>query len=168
MQDIAKIQQIFPSGKRDGRSVGGKGASRGIIRENYLGLVLGALEKASGIIKRKVEQQQLSEMKYFIVDIYPENVKGRKSARLHGDYFAIVYYYRGLWWILVDSYKQGSAIYLWHGTNKEEGLNLIAKPKNYVKMQPGVYHRNHTLNTRSIFESYQLILSDAGGVDVLK
>lgn len=169
MQDIAKIQQIFPRGKRDDQPKGDSRNNSTIIKTNYLGLVLGALEKASKNIKRKVEQQQQStEMRYFIVDIYPESVSGRKVARTHGDYFAIVYYYKESWWILVDSYRQGSAIYLWHGANKEEGLKLITKPKDYVKAQPGIYHRNHTLNTRSIFESYQLILSDAGGVDVLK
>ena len=169
MQDKAEIRGIFPPGQRlsTGLGAGGTGGS-GSKRFNYVSNVLDALEKASAKIKHKVMPIDGGQRKYFLVDIYPETVNGFRKVRRHGDYFAIVFYFKDQWWILVDSYKQGSAIYLWRGDNKDVGLNLINKPKGYVKRQAGIFHRNHTLNTRSIYESYELVLSDAGGVDVLR
>ena len=102
------------------------------------------------------------------INIWPNRIKTRRTAKIVGKYIAIVYEYQNETWILVESIEHGNAVYLWHGANADEGLNLFIQHKTYVKTQPNVYRRNHGIRrNKATYDIYLDLLKEANGLGVL-
>lgn len=162
MQDYAHLENFFPPQptRREGEEKGKGGHSELIDKRVYEALIIGALDRLSTIIAHHVTDMHF-------INIWPNKVKGRKTAHIVSKYIALVYEFRGEHWILVDSIEQGNAVYLWHGEKLSEGLEIFIKSKTYAKGCEGVYHRNHSVFRLDTLDIYRRVLEDAGGIDVL-
>lgn len=101
------------------------------------------------------------------VNIWPNQLRQRRTAHTIGKYIAIQYKYQGEWWIIVESIEQGNAVYLWHGQDLDYGRQLLIKSKTYARQQSMVYRKNHSILRTDTYEIYRRILVEAGGIEVL-
>lgn len=172
MQDYAEVHEFFPAGKVDRNKPAEhiKQAKRKLRDPRiYRTLIFEALSEAFNHIQHAaLPLAESPEEKPTAINIYPNRIKEDNEARPLGDYVALKFKYQNQWWILVDGLKPNNAVYLWHGERYTDGLEIFMQAKMVARHKDGVYHRNHTFNTRSALDSYRLIMSDAGCAKVLE
>ena len=80
-----------------------------------------------------------------------------------GSYVAVAFKYNGEHWILADTVKLGGgAVYLWHGTSYNDGLEVYKKAHSVARQEASVNTRNHVYTRRTLLEIYQELLKAQG------
>lgn len=80
-----------------------------------------------------------------------------------GSYVAVAFKCNGEHWILADTVKLGGgAVYLWHGTSYNEGLEIYKKAHSVARQEASVNTRNHVYARRTLLEIYQDLLKAQG------
>ena len=80
-----------------------------------------------------------------------------------GSYVAVAFKYGGEHWILADTVKLGGgAVYLWHGTSYNDGLEVYKKAHSVARQEASVSTRNHVYTRRTLLEIYQELLKAQG------
>jgi hypothetical protein len=164
MQEYAIILRLFKkTGNRPPAGSGTKSRQRRYIMtaKQHREAVLATIDHVNNILIHL-------PLETAVFNIWPNELKGRLVAKEVGPYIGLAFHYKAKWWILVDSTRRESAIYLWSGDNQRTGLDIFTESRTYARTRKDVFSKNHTPALCSYFESYRKLFRRAGCGELLE